>query len=204
VNKLAKSWGHTSFLLSQVSNSQSKSKTTLLFQAKKKITSAGNSNVGNVKKSLIYIFKFQVFTQRPRNGRIKLHLHLSFINNMCMHACIHTYTHTHIYIDAYIQRCIHTYIDAYIHTYIHTCTHIHTYTHTYIHTYIHTLPSEPDSAMRTSADQISSSHPTATFCRFQGIEPATFRCMLENISADILRVWLSGYILQHEYIHTRT
>ncbi len=69
------------------------------------------------------------------------------------------------------------------------------------------LPSEPDSAMRTSAGQISSSYPTATFCvcRFQGIEPATFRFVLDSITsephahddftADIVRVWLSGYIL---------
>ncbi len=71
---------------------------------------------------------------------------------------------------------------------------------------LHILPSKPDSAMQTSADQISS-YPTATFCRSQGIEPATFRFMLEklttephaqDISADNVRVWLSGYILQQK------
>ncbi len=40
----------------------------------------------------------------------------------------------------------------------------------------------------------------ATFCYFQGIEPATFCFMLDkitanDISADVVRMWRSGYLL---------
>ncbi len=57
--------------------------------------------------------------------------------------------------------------------------------------------------------QISSSYPTATFCRFPGIEPATFCSRLDfsntephahDISTDIVRVGLSGCKLHN--IHT--
>jgi hypothetical protein len=87
-----------------------------------------HANMCNCMHSCMHQVQVQVFTQRPRNGRIKL--------CNCANRIIYIYLYIYMYV------CIHTYINIYtyiyiLHAYAYVCACI-IYTYTYVHIYIRT------------------------------------------------------------------
>ncbi len=106
------------------------------------------------------------------------------------HKCRNTYTPegTHTYPQAYIHTCRNKYISAGIHTYTHT----HTHEISLQHGPCYHRFQRPEQKRKY------------TYTHTVGEYNITTEPHAQDISADILHVWLSGYILQHIHIHTHT